>query len=60
MSEEVDALKEEYDDDIELMHARLQIEIGKTASRSLAGNVRFVAKQTARHHVLKGLMRGKG
>ena len=59
MGEDIDALREEYDDDIELMHARLQVEIGKTASRSLAGNVRYMAKMQSRHHVLKGLLKAR-
>ena len=49
-------LKDEYADDLEYEHARLLTEIGKTASRGLSGNVGFVAKQTARHHIIRGML----
>jgi hypothetical protein len=57
MSKDDEDLQVEYDTDIEYMHAKMLQETGKSASRALAGNVRFVAKQQARHHVIKGLMK---
>lgn len=60
MNEDLQQLKDEYDDDLEFMHARYLHEIGNAACRSLSGNVGFVAKQHARHHVLKGLIKKGG
>ena len=54
---EIDQLRDEYSDNVEFEHGRLLVEIGKTASRGLSGNVGFVAKQQARHHIIKGLMK---
>jgi len=54
---DTEQLREEYKTDIEYEYGRFMIEIGKTAARGLSGNVGFVAKQQARHHIIKGLMK---
>ena len=54
---DIEKLHEEYrGSDLEFEHARMLLEISKVASRGLSGNVNFVAKQTARHHIIKGLL----
>ena len=54
---DLEKLKVEYKDELEFEHSRLLLEISKAASRGLAGNVGFVAKSQARHHVIRGLLR---